>query len=384
MAFGVTGFAALRLEPQPQAFQALSIGAQGPVPPAPPYGTPNQNLVPVNQPVAPALPANLTLTAQPFFQAILRINPAVAGAPNTTSSVGALNLSVTQIGTAAISQPPAATNTSSNAAAASGTVTFSTNSPATSALSIAVGTRVQTSSGTQFTVVADTSKPGYSAAQNAYVIAPGSSSVDATVQAVVTGSSGNVAAQSITQFSSPGPAPSGIANVTNVTAFATGTDAGAQSPLLANLQGAISSAVAQINSNVNQSAPTQPQGAVSFSLTVAPASTTSGAQAVAQTPAPPAPQLDHELQKAAAAPQAPSSPAPNAPLPNLDHELQKALAAYAPAPQPAPTSAPSIPPSSSPQFVLPANGSAVARIVATVTQLAVSAVYPAPVFSFAA
>jgi hypothetical protein len=87
LAFGVTGFAALRLEPQPQVFQALSLGARGPVPPAPPYGTPNQNLVPVQKTGDPSVPANLSVAAQGAFSAIL----AIKGAPNTTSAVGARN-----------------------------------------------------------------------------------------------------------------------------------------------------------------------------------------------------------------------------------------------------------------------------------------------------
>jgi hypothetical protein len=231
LAFGVTGFAALRLEPQPQVFQALSIGARNPVPPSPPYGTPNQNLVPVSKTGNPSVPANLTLAAQPVFAAILHVNntivaagsPSVNGAPNTTSSVGANNPSV-----------------------------------------------------------------------NVQVQGPGT--------------------------------PNGQANVA--------------------------------------------QGPVSFSLTVAPNYVTSGEQVVAQTP---------QVQ----VPSAPKA-APNAPLPSLDHELQKALAANAPAPQSGPSSAPSLPPSSSPQYVLPSNGASVAKIVATVNQLAVSAVYPAPIFSFAA
>src|SRR6185312_10172132 len=70
LAFGVTGFAALRLEPQPQVFQALSLGARGPVPPAPPYGTPNQNLVPVQKTGDPSVPANLSVAAQGAFSAI--------------------------------------------------------------------------------------------------------------------------------------------------------------------------------------------------------------------------------------------------------------------------------------------------------------------------
>lgn len=90
MAFGITGFAALRLEPRPQVFQALSLGSQAPVPPLPPYGTPNQNLVPVAQTGNPAVPIHLSVAAQGAFKAILRIR----AAPNTTSAVGAHNPTV--------------------------------------------------------------------------------------------------------------------------------------------------------------------------------------------------------------------------------------------------------------------------------------------------
>ena len=220
MAFGVTGFAALQLRPQPQVFQALSLGSQPPVPPAPPYGTPNQKLVPVAQSPQTAH-LNLTLAAAPVFAAILHVNSTIANssnasvelAPNSTASVGARNPSVNV-------QTQTTSNTPSHAAVAS--------------------------------------------------------------------------------------------------------------------------------------------GPVSFSLTTAPKYVTSALAALQQTP-----QV-------------------TAPTPALDHELQKAAAANVPAPQAVPSSAPSTPPSSTPQYVLPANGGAIARIVSTVTQLAVSAVYPAPIFSFSA
>ena len=220
MAFGVTGFAALQLQPRPQVFQALSLGSQAPVPPAPPYGTPNQNLVPVAQ-SPQTVHLNLTLAAQPVFQAILHVNSTianssnagVASAPNSTASVGARNPSVNL-------QTQTTSNTPSQAAVAA--------------------------------------------------------------------------------------------------------------------------------------------GPVSFSLTVAPKYVTSALDALQQTPL------------------------VSSPPPALDHELQKAAAANAPAPQSVLNAAPSIPPSSTPQYVLPARSSAVARIVSTVTQLAVYAVYPAPIFSFSA
>jgi len=100
VAFGISGFGAERTAASPQVFQALSLAGQVPQPPAPPYGTPNQNLVPVTQPGSPAVPANLTLAANSTFTALLRItsqtalsviHPPVSGGPNTTTGVEATN-----------------------------------------------------------------------------------------------------------------------------------------------------------------------------------------------------------------------------------------------------------------------------------------------------
>lgn len=103
MSYGTTGFGGAQLYPQPQVFQALSLSGAAPVAPVQPYGTPNQNLVPVRRTGNPAVPANLSLAAQPVFAAILKVNPAIVGiskppigaTPNTTSSIGATNPSIT-------------------------------------------------------------------------------------------------------------------------------------------------------------------------------------------------------------------------------------------------------------------------------------------------
>lgn len=99
MAFGISGFAGEQTRPKPQVFQALSFSGAPPQPPAPPYGTPNQHLVPVSRP-ASVLPTNLTLAAQPTFQAILHItssqHPLIVGAANSTASLGATNPAVTR------------------------------------------------------------------------------------------------------------------------------------------------------------------------------------------------------------------------------------------------------------------------------------------------
>jgi hypothetical protein len=103
VAFGLSGFGAVQTYPAPQVFQALSLANAPPLPPAPPYGNPNPNLVAVARNGNPALPANLTLAAHPAFQAILRVtgqtvllfaHPPLAPVPNTTSAVSATNPSV--------------------------------------------------------------------------------------------------------------------------------------------------------------------------------------------------------------------------------------------------------------------------------------------------
>lgn len=106
MALGISGFGASQTLASPQLFQALSLGGAKPVPPQPPYGTPNPNLVPVTLTTQPALPANLTLAAHSTFDAILRItgqspvalsHPPVGSLPNTTTAIGATNPSVTNL-----------------------------------------------------------------------------------------------------------------------------------------------------------------------------------------------------------------------------------------------------------------------------------------------
>jgi len=95
LSFAITGFAGEQFRATPQTFQALSLGGAGPVPPAPPYGTPNTQLVPVSRPSA--APANLTIAAQPAFAAILNLGVVGVGQPgiqppsNSTAAVNALN-----------------------------------------------------------------------------------------------------------------------------------------------------------------------------------------------------------------------------------------------------------------------------------------------------
>jgi hypothetical protein len=100
LSFGISGFGAVQLRPLPQVFQALSLGLQPPVAPAPPYGTVNPTaLVPVQRTGNPAVPANLTLAAHGTFAAILKINAAVVSTGQyplvskafTTTALGATN-----------------------------------------------------------------------------------------------------------------------------------------------------------------------------------------------------------------------------------------------------------------------------------------------------
>ncbi len=85
------------------------------------------------------------------------------------------------------------------------------------------GTLVQTSGGgVVFTVVPDTSQSSYSATSNAYVLPAGATSITATVQAVVAGTTGNVAAGTITQL---GSQQGGISTVNNLVPFINGFNA---------------------------------------------------------------------------------------------------------------------------------------------------------------
>lgn len=118
------------------------------------------------------------------------------------------------------------------------TVTFGVTSLSGTQLQVNVGTYVQTSNGIQFIVIADTNQAGYNAGLNAYVIPAGSTSVDATVQAVVPGTGGNVQARTISQILSlPGaPAPTGISTVTNAAGTSNGFDEESDQACIARFQ----------------------------------------------------------------------------------------------------------------------------------------------------
>lgn len=116
------------------------------------------------------------------------------------------------------------------AVAATGQVTFARFTPTMQA-SIPAGTLVQTADGTQaFTVIADTTQPGWNAAANAYVIPAGTASLAATVLASAAGVQGNVGAGTITTLAS---AIAYVDTVTNAAAFVNGEDAETDSALRA-------------------------------------------------------------------------------------------------------------------------------------------------------
>jgi uncharacterized phage protein gp47/JayE len=108
------------------------------------------------------------------------------------------------------------------AAAATGIVTFSRFTPLAPAL-VPAGALVRTSDGAQtYSVVIDTSLPGFSSDQNGYVLPSGVASLDIPVIATSAGSAGNVQAASVNLVATAIP---GIDAVTNAVAFQNGLDA---------------------------------------------------------------------------------------------------------------------------------------------------------------
>jgi uncharacterized phage protein gp47/JayE len=107
------------------------------------------------------------------------------------------------------------------AISATGSVTFSRTSTTNQAV-IPAGNQVQSADGTQtFTVIADTNQAAWNAGLNAYVIASGTASCTATVQAVSAGAQGNVNAGTITVLLQ---AIQFVSTVTNAAAFTNGAN----------------------------------------------------------------------------------------------------------------------------------------------------------------
>lgn len=109
-----------------------------------------------------------------------------------------------------------------SAVSASGQVTFSRFTPTQQAV-VPVGTTVQTGDGSQqFAVTLDTTNPAYSAALGGYVLTAGVASINVPVAASTAGSGGNVSAGQLNTLTQAVP---GVDTVSNVAAFANGTDA---------------------------------------------------------------------------------------------------------------------------------------------------------------
>ena len=110
MPFGITGFGAQQTYPAPQVFQALSLSGAPPVPPAPPYGNPNENLVPVARTGNPVFPANLTVVAHLTYQAVLNASTQLGPVkPSTAAKAPVVVPTANQIATSQISEPSSQT-----------------------------------------------------------------------------------------------------------------------------------------------------------------------------------------------------------------------------------------------------------------------------------
>jgi len=108
------------------------------------------------------------------------------------------------------------------ATVSSGSVTFSRFTNTAQAL-IPVGTIVQSFDGSQqFKVVADATNAAYSAAQNGFIIAAGTSSLTVAAQSITAATTANVAAATITQIVN---AVQYVDTVTNASPFTGGTNA---------------------------------------------------------------------------------------------------------------------------------------------------------------
>jgi phage-related baseplate assembly protein len=106
---------------------------------------------------------------------------------------------------------------------ANGTVTFSLSQVQPQNVLIPAGVVIQTIGGAiKYQTIADTTRSGWSAAQQGYIITAGSLQVNATVQALSTGSASNLQAGQLNQFSSPIPS---VATVTNTSPILNGLDA---------------------------------------------------------------------------------------------------------------------------------------------------------------
>lgn len=124
------------------------------------------------------------------------------------------------------------------ATAASGVVTFSRFSAVASAL-IPVGALVRTIDGSQtFSVVMDTTAPGWTQQLGGYSLGVGMASLDVPVVSTTLGTCGNVLANTITVLAT---ALSGVDSVTNQTAFINGIDQESDAAFRSRFQGYLAS-----------------------------------------------------------------------------------------------------------------------------------------------
>lgn len=106
---------------------------------------------------------------------------------------------------------------------ASGPVILSKNVASAVQVNVPTGSIVQSAgAAVSYQIVADLSQQAYVAALDAYVLAPGQTSITATVQAVVAGSASNVTNGTLTAF---GSNVAGIDSVTNPASIENGNDA---------------------------------------------------------------------------------------------------------------------------------------------------------------
>jgi uncharacterized phage protein gp47/JayE len=142
---------------------------------------------------------------------------------------------------------------------ATGSETFGKNSPAGSPIQVPPGVTVQTVGGAvQFVTVADPTQPTWNPSLNAYVLGVGQTSLTATIQAALAGSSSNVAAGQLSQL---GTNVAGIDFVTNAASIGNGQNAETDSAFRARFvqylnslskatYGAIVSAIQSVQANL--------------------------------------------------------------------------------------------------------------------------------------
>jgi len=146
--------------------------------------------------------------------------------------------------------------------ASTGSVTFTSFSPAAQSATIPVGATVKTVSGIIFVVTEDSSLPAWSAVASGYVRPAGTGSIIIPVTCQTTGSTGNVAVGAICLM---GTAISGIDTVTNTAALVNGSDGETDAALrvrfpqwlaakatacVAAIQNAISGVQTNLNDNI--------------------------------------------------------------------------------------------------------------------------------------